>query len=854
MKTNKLLSLVLAFVICFAAPLTVNPLKAFAEDATTPVAKVGNTEYATIDEAIANWTNGATLTLLADVTLSGTIQLSSTEMHTLDLGVYTMTAAKSKDAIQIVNNGRSSASYALDIKADANNPGGITATSKAVVKTTGKSGVKDRPIIRFYNGVFNASNVISHSGSNGTNCPQFQFHGGEFNGSLSANRALIQIYGGTFNGKFWTSVDSSAYMLIAGGKFKELSNLYGSALTSDKFTIGSSKGNYNRYVYVGADGYYNVVSTPIAENTDLEASLIATYNSSNYFAYSTANNSAYGMGYTSLEAAIKDAGSSKKVRALKTSSEPLDITSAVNFDMTNGGVEPANVITLASATAKLTITFAEGDEPNMVVNGCSELYELTYSDSVVDGIVTRTYSQTKIPGEANIGSTEYLTFEAALAEVTEGQTITLNKDVSASNLTIDKSITLNLNGKTLTLGSAMARALTADLTHTADITIKNGTVKAAGEEKALIESLAVLTLDGVKLENVTLDVANDENATLLTLKGSTEIEESEIIASEDSVACNVEGEVTVSNSAVQGLIKLTSGKLTTSSATQAEVTYEVPGKYVQIEEATAEEIVRLDDYKFDISVDKNALKTGETLTATISLDKDFYSTEFTFTYNKDLFECSADSDGDGVIYMILFSKEGANYQSLATFELVAKNTINNVTSTELEVKGNVIQYKEQAINQYVNLAEGDKEEIKISLNYEVKIYADYVSGYSLVLVDGADGGYAYNGTAMFYMKDYDAYAFIVEGGVNPADVDAAISKASGCKEIKISYDVNCEFVADGKVDLKDATIAYACTSLDFDVAQYMELYLRANVINDEEGKIQVNSADINAIIAYYNSL
>ena len=99
-----------------------------------------------------------------------------------------------------------------------------------------------------------------------------------------------------------------------------------------------------------------------------------------------------------------------------------------------------------------------------------------------------------------------------------------------------------------------------------------------------------------------------------------------------------------------------------------------------------------------------------------------------------------------------------------------------------------------------------------------------------------------------------AYAFIVEGGVNPADVDAVISKASGCKEIKISYDVNCEFVADGKVDLKDATIAYACTSLDFDVAQYMELYLRANVINDEEGKIQVNSADINAIIAYYNSL
>ena len=123
-----------------------------------------------------------------------------------------------------------------DIKADATNPGGITATGKAVVKTTGKSGVKDRPIIRFYNGVFTGTNVISHSGSNGTNCPQFQFHGGVFNGTITANRALIQFYGGTFNGSLMMSVDSSAYALISGGRFKQLNNNYGSALNTDKFT------------------------------------------------------------------------------------------------------------------------------------------------------------------------------------------------------------------------------------------------------------------------------------------------------------------------------------------------------------------------------------------------------------------------------------------------------------------------------------------------------------------------------------------------------------------------------------------------------------------------------------------
>ena len=117
------------------------------------VAKVGNIEYAKIDDAIANWTNGTTLTLLADVQLSDVIKLSSTEYHILDLGTYTMTAAKNKDAIQYVVNGRSSASYALDIKADANNPGGITAKGKACIYYKKSGSEKDRPIILINNGV-----------------------------------------------------------------------------------------------------------------------------------------------------------------------------------------------------------------------------------------------------------------------------------------------------------------------------------------------------------------------------------------------------------------------------------------------------------------------------------------------------------------------------------------------------------------------------------------------------------------------------------------------------------------------------------------------------------------------------
>ena len=59
-------------------------LLSFVSPSFAQVAKVGNTEYATIDEAVAAWTNNTTLTLLADVTLSDVVTLKSTE-HKRDI-------------------------------------------------------------------------------------------------------------------------------------------------------------------------------------------------------------------------------------------------------------------------------------------------------------------------------------------------------------------------------------------------------------------------------------------------------------------------------------------------------------------------------------------------------------------------------------------------------------------------------------------------------------------------------------------------------------------------------------------------------------------------------------------------
>jgi len=55
-------------------------------------------------------------------------------------------------------------------------------------------------------------------------------------------------------------------------------------------------------------------------------------------------------------------------------------------------------------------------------------------------------------GEAAIGDTVYATLEEALSAATEGQTVTLRKNVIVDYITVDPSVTLDLCGNTLTAG------------------------------------------------------------------------------------------------------------------------------------------------------------------------------------------------------------------------------------------------------------------------------------------------------------------------------------------------------------------------------------------------------------------
>ncbi len=445
---------------------------------------------------------------------------------------------------------------------------------------------------------------------------------------------------------------------------------------------------------------------------------------------------------------------------------------------------------------------------------------------------------------------KFITLEEAYANTANGGTLTFQTNVTDKALVIDKDITLDLNGFTYTIAGGLARAQVQGLQLLSDnsVTIKNGTI-TSDTASVLIESYANLTLENVTLNGE--DLQGDKQV-LAAKSGSTEVKDSTVLAAKDGKAINVcdvdsygNASVAIENSTIMGDIALTDdngGEFTGKLIAGAEEITNT-GTYEQYDSIV---FFKMDSYEFALTVDKTHMQANDTVTATVSIDKAYYSAEYTFTYDISKFLCEADTDADGVIYVTNLYKGTAG--DLATYTLVAKNDISSVsTGNILSVNGNVIQYKEQLLNELESAVTGDAESIKISLNYTAEVIADYVSGYSLVLVKGADAGYAYNGVNMFYVEAYGAYAILVEGAVDADMIDEALSKATDCETISGSYDVNAEYVADGKVDLKDATAVYACSVLDFAVEDHMELFLRADV----NGDCFVNMIDINAVTANY---
>ena len=144
----------------------------------------------------------------------------------------------------------------------------------------------------------------------------------------------------------------------------------------------------------------------------------------------------------------------------------------------------------------------------------SATVELTVNEPVVEAA-----SITKADGTD--GGT-YESLPAALNAAQDGDTVTLLSDVDLgeTSVTISKSITFDLNGKTLSSSGAWLRYGVL-LVKDATVTVKNGTVKAAGDGSCAIQ--AYRSGASMTLEDVTATVTSNKSSVTVGDFGSAVI-------------------------------------------------------------------------------------------------------------------------------------------------------------------------------------------------------------------------------------------------------------------------------------------------------------------------------------------
>ena len=157
--------------------------------------------------------------------------------------------------------------------------------------------------------------------------------------------------------------------------------------------------------------------------------------------------------------------------------------------------------------------YAKSGETKNYEEERSTTVELTVNEAVVEAA-----SVTKADGTD--GGT-YESLPAALNAAQNGDTVTLLSDVDlGETLTIDKSITFDLGDKTLSSSKAWL-SYGVLLVKNAAVTVKNGTVKAAGDGSCAIQAYrsgAIMTL-----EDVTATVTSNKSSVMVGDFGSAVI-------------------------------------------------------------------------------------------------------------------------------------------------------------------------------------------------------------------------------------------------------------------------------------------------------------------------------------------
>ena len=474
-------------VVCFM------PTVAMAETGSGAAAKIGETEYDTLQAAVDVAVDGQTITLLKAV--EGSITIPQGKKMILDLNGQVIT----DDGTTIKNNGN------LTIKDTAGN-------GKVVSNTNVTVAAGDNSVTTIESGTFEAREGAVITGM--------------------STGATINISGGTFN------VSDNA--VIAGN---------GTNREGDSNTINISGGTFNGGIV--SDGYVacgiyspwkdNITVTGGTFNITKGAGVVARAGNVNITGgtFNVCGNTAGKVGDSNVSvpcsAIVFD--SSADYPAMGNESKIL----VTGGDFTSQ-VEPVKVI-MPSGDSNKRISVSGGT------------FSSDVSDYIVEGnkMVNSDGKFVLAPADdalAKIGNVGYITLQAAIAAAEDGDTAKLLGDVTnAQGISIPsgKNFTLDFAGRTYTLtgpgaGSANTETNGFQLLKDSDITFKNGTIKIAenaNKIKRIIQNYANLKLEDMKFyaknqvggENYPLSFNNGN----IVFSGNTSI----ITSNDDTIAFDV---------------------------------------------------------------------------------------------------------------------------------------------------------------------------------------------------------------------------------------------------------------------------------------------------------------------------
>lgn len=464
-------------------------------EATANVAKVGDVEYATLQEAINAAQSGATVTLLNDITEN--VIIAAGQNITLDLNGHTLTgtADDEHDVIE-VNGGSltikdSTAAAAPVVSGDYKT---VTYTSGAIVAPSGKAyavSVYGGGTLRVESGAIRAESGsavfvgASNAGRGSAAIAGGYILGREYGIGVIMDGSVLNVTGGVVVSEDNTAIGGNG-SLGQGGTIINISDgtLIGHIVTSGYIACG---------IYHPQDGILNITGGTIYADG--------------------------GVGILMRGGELNMTGGT--VTATGTASGKVGDSSIINgcygvlldgaagyYDIKNTTVSISGdaSVSASGGTSALMVTDKEGVTGTMAVSGgtfssavdekyCAEDFEPKDNGDGTFGVVE---SGNYV---AQVGDKQYTTLDTAIAAVQPGETITLLADVTLADNTpvkiedkgtAENPITLDLNGHTISGSNSETGAIASSSTPGGILWISTSYVTLAdsseGEAKGCIKN------------------------------------------------------------------------------------------------------------------------------------------------------------------------------------------------------------------------------------------------------------------------------------------------------------------------------------------------------------------------------